>query len=151
MQQEFDILLDNNTLDQYEFFLSKFDIWKQYKRELKLSILLNEGKNIEFTVDIKSNNLNGTYLEFISNDKLDFDIQLVSHQNISKACAILNNIKFILNNNNVKSISINAKILNTSIGREVKKRIEDGFEIKAKQIFLSEGDYKFVKFYLTVS
>jgi hypothetical protein len=48
---EYDVVLENDVeLNHYDRLLTKFPQWKQYKREIKLNVLLNEGKRIGFDV-----------------------------------------------------------------------------------------------------
>ena len=55
MKTTFDIELFNNRIEDYEEILSRFSNWKEYKREINLSQLLEEGKKIEFQVEIPNN------------------------------------------------------------------------------------------------
>ena len=131
--------LNNNTLDQYEKFLSKFKSWPKYKREIKLSTLLNEGKKIEFTIEIDSKN-NPNIIEIIdSNTEMSLDISL------SKSCGVIENIKFILNGNKVELLEMNIRFLNTEYGKICKKLLQDDFLLILKQKILPD----FTKFYIT--
>ena len=53
IDKEFEITLDNNTLDQYDVLLSRFNDWIKYKRDIKLNSLLESNKRIEFTVELE--------------------------------------------------------------------------------------------------
>ncbi len=46
MKKTFDIELQDNKIEDYEVILSKFSNWKQYKREINLNQLLEEGKKM---------------------------------------------------------------------------------------------------------
>ena len=48
---EYNVVLGNDVeLNNYDRLLTKFPQWIQYKREIKLNVLLNEGKRIGFDV-----------------------------------------------------------------------------------------------------
>lgn len=150
MEKYFDVKnLDNNTLEQYESFLSKFKVWPQYKREIKLSTLLNEGKKIEFTVNIESHTFGTHYIEIIdSNEESTQRIET----SLNKACGVVKDVKFILNGNNVELLSINIKFLDTQYGKICKKLLEEEFLLILKQKILPEiGITKksIMKFYIT--
>jgi hypothetical protein len=141
MIHTFSINIDTEiTLDLYESFLSKFNNWKEYKRELRLSNLLNEGKKLEFTVDIENHPHGCHYIEFDEHEKLSFDT------NLSSACGSIKSAKFILNNNIVESLDIEVMILDTYWGRTVKQILESKISLTLKQFFAP----KYVKFYITI-
>jgi hypothetical protein len=138
MEKEFEVILDSNTLDDYEVFLNKFENYKENLREIKLNQLLNEGKRIEFIVDIIRHPSGVYYLE-LENDDIKFDTSL------KNVAAAIKDFKFILNGNKIDKLTINTKILTTPGGKELQLLLESGFEIIAKQLFSPN----FVKFYLT--
>jgi len=138
MEKEFEVILDNNTLADYEVFLNRFKNYKENLREIKLNQLLNEGKRIEFIVDIIRHPSGVYYLE-LENDDIKFDISL------KNAAATIKDFKFILNGNKIDKLIINTKILTTPGGKELQLLLESGFVIIAKQLFAPS----FVKFYLT--
>jgi hypothetical protein len=122
-------------IDHYESMLSKFSNWKQYRRDIILSDLLNTGKKIEFIVDIKYHIFGVIYIDFKNDDS--FDISL------GKACASIQQLKFILKDNHVESLDITIKVLDTEMSKELKDVIESGTEVMVKQI---KSDNKFIKF-----
>jgi hypothetical protein len=138
MEKEFEVILDSNTLDDYEAFLNKFENYKENLREIKLNQLLNEGKRIEFIVDIIRHPSGVYYLE-LEDDDIEFDISL------KRAAAAIKEFKFILNGNKIDKLTINTKILTTYSGKELQLLLESGIDIVVKQLF----NPKFVKFYLT--
>ena len=143
MEKKFTISnLDNNTLDQYESFLEKFQVWPQYKRELKLSTLLNEGKKIEFTVNITSHIFGSHYIDIVddeTNEKKLIDTSL------KDVCATIKDVKFILNGNNVELLEMNIKFLETPYGKICKSLLKEGFILSLKQVVMGE---KIIKFYI---
>ena len=146
--------LDDNTLDQYESFLSKFNVWTEYKRELKLSTLLNEGKKIEFTVNIESHRFGSHFIDIVDDEENDSQLMNTS---LSNACANIKDIKFILNGNNVESLEVNVDFLDVPQGRICKALLEEGFLLVLKQSILRQWNDKgelsdkgnFIKFYIT--
>jgi len=138
MEKEFEVILDSNTLDDYEVFLNKFENYKENLREIKLSQLLNEGKRIEFIVDIIRHPSGVYYLE-LENYYIKFDTSLTA------AAAAIKEFKFILNGNKIDKLIVNTKILTTPSGKELQLLLESGIDIVVKQLFAPN----FVKFYLT--
>ena len=143
MKKNFEVKnLDDNTLEHYESFLSKFKVWPQYKREIKLSTLLNEGKRIEFTVNIESHQFGTHYVEII--DSHEEDNQRIE-TSLNKACGVIEDVKFILNGNNVESLSMDIKFLETYYGKICKELLDKGLTLILKQ-----KEYPgFIKFYIT--
>lgn len=135
MIKELKIETSGEHIDLYESMLSKFSNWKEYRRDIILSDLLNSGKKIEFIVDIKNHILGSIYIDFKNDDS--FDISL------NKACAAIQKLKFILKDNHVESLDIAIKVIDTPMGKELKKNIESGVEVKVKQIKINN---KFIKF-----
>lgn len=113
-----DIDKNNNKLEYYDHFLSKFDNWKIYKREIKLNQLLNDSL-IEFTVDIDGFNI---YLPLNPMDK--------NESYLTEACSILRKLTFIIENDRVLKLSIDITILTTINGKKLKSLIKDGHQIK---------------------
>lgn len=135
MIKELKVETSGEYIDHYEDMLNKFSNWKQYRRDIILSDLLNTGKKIEFIVDIK-NHLHGViYIDFNNEDSLDISL--------NKACATIKQLKFILKDNYVESLDITIKVLDTKWGKELKSIIESGTEVIVKQI--KRGN-KFIKF-----
>ena len=135
MIKELKVETSGEYIDFYESMLTKFSNWKEYRRDIILSDLLNSGKKIEFIVDIKNHILGSIYIDFKNDDS--FDISL------NKACAAIQQLKFILKDNHVESLAITIRVLDTPMGKELKKNIESGIEVKIKQI---KKDNKFIKF-----
>lgn len=137
MGRTFKVELDDNTLEDYESFLSKFGNWKQYKRDIKLNTLLNEGKSIEFTVDIDSHIYGAFFIELDDgSDLIKIDTSL------QKACSALTNAKFILKDNKVLSLELTIKVLTTHFGKILQGLLDSGVEFIIKQIIIS-GHCKF--------
>lgn len=135
MEIELKVETSGEHIDHYESMLSKFSNWKQYRRDIILSDLLNTGKKIEFIVDIKDHLIGAIYIDFKNDDS--FDISL------TKACAAIQQLKFILKDNHVESLDITIKVLDTKWGKELKDVIESGTEVKVKEV---KENNKFIKF-----
>lgn len=142
MEKVFSVQIDENTLDQYEVFLSKFNNWKLYKRDIKLNTLLNEGKSIEFTIDVNSHTLGANYIELI---ELDENEELFHDTSLKRTCGAIKDVKFILKDNRIVSLDINIKFLTTRYGKIAIELLNDGLLLVLKQMIQP----KYVKFYLT--
>lgn len=135
MIKEIKVETNNEHIDAYESILSKFSNWNQYRRDIILSDLLNEDKKIEFIVEIKNHLFGVIYIDFNNID--NFDISL------TKACASIKELKFILKNNIVQSLDIIIKVLDTKWGNELKDLIDSGQEVKVKQVKKDNKIFKF--------
>jgi len=135
--KKFNINLDNNTLDQYESILSNFKNWPEYKREIKLSSLL-EDKKIEFTLDISSHSFGVLYVNTVI-DENDFDV-------LTKASASIKFMKFILKENNVLELEIKIKTLTTEWGKIINDLLESKVQIDINQRII---DNQVKSFYFT--
>jgi hypothetical protein len=51
---ELNVVLEKNTIDQYDNLLKRFKEWKENKREINLNFLLNPNSKIEFIIDPNS-------------------------------------------------------------------------------------------------
>jgi len=135
MIKEIKVETNNEHIDDYGSILSKFSNWNQYRRDIILSDLLNEDKKIEFIVEIKNHLFGVIYIDFNNID--NFDISL------TKACASIKELKFILKNNIVQSLDIIIKVLDTEWGNKLKDLIDSGQEVKVKQVKKDNKIFKF--------
>jgi hypothetical protein len=131
MKKLFEIELLNNKIDDYEDILSRFSNWKQYKREINLNQLLEEGKKIEFEVEI-TNNHSVLYISVV--DKIDTSIT-----SLVNACSVIQKMTFIILNNEVLKLSIEIKLLTTNWGKIITNLLESGIELKLIQHKNIEG------------
>jgi hypothetical protein len=115
---EFDIELDNNTLDQYDNILSRFKIWSQYKREIRLNSILESNKKIEFIIEIEDESM------CISSDV---------NYTLNNACAAIKSMKFIINGNSIESLKIQIKIIDTYYGKILSEILKSGISVKINQ------------------
>jgi hypothetical protein len=98
MKKLFEIELLNNKMDDYEDILSRFSNWKEYKREINLNQLLEEGKKIEFEVEIP-NNHSVLYVSVVDKEKTI----ITSPVNV---CSVIQKMTFIILNNDISILSV---------------------------------------------
>lgn len=133
MYKIFKIELDNIKIDNYEEILSKFSNWKRYKREINLNQLLEEGKKIQFDVEI-TNNESAFYVgvsevEFESPPK---SLRLPK-SGLVNVCSVVTKLTFIILNNKILKLEVELKFLTTNWGKIIKNIIESGLELKLNQ------------------
>jgi hypothetical protein len=125
MENIFEIELLNNKIEDYEDILSNFSNWKKYRREINLNQLLEDGKKIEFEVEIS--NSQGVLYVSVS-DKIDTSITALVN-----ACSVIKKMTFIILNNEVLKLTIELKLLTTKWGKIITNLLESGIELKLHQ------------------
>jgi hypothetical protein len=125
MKKLFEIEILNSKIDDYEDILSRFSNWKKYKREINLNQLLEEGKKIEFEVEIP-NNHSVLYVSVI--DKIDTSIT-----SLVNVCSVIKKMTFIILNNEVLKLSVEINLLTTNWGKIITNLLESGIELKLLQ------------------
>ena len=131
MEKLFEIELLNNKMDDYEDILSRFSNWKEYKREINLNQLLEEGKKIEFEVEIPNNH---SVLYVIVVDKGGTIITRPVN-----VCSVIQKMTFIIQNNEVLKLSIEIKLLTTNWSKIITNLLESGIDLKLHQHKNIEG------------
>jgi hypothetical protein len=131
MEKLFEIELLNNKIDDYEDILSRFSNWKKYKREINLNQLLEDGKKIEFEVEIP-NNHSVLYVSVI--DKIDTSIT-----SLVNVCSVIKKMTFIILNNEVLKLIVEINLLTTNWGKIITNLLESGIELKLLQHKNIEG------------
>ena len=131
MKTTFDIELLNNRIEDYEDVLSRFSNWKEYKREINLSQLLEEGKKIEFQVEIP-NNQSVLYVSVF--DKIDTKIT-----SLVNVCSVIQKMTFVILNNKVLKLNVEIKLLTTKWGKIIKSLLESDIDLKLHQHKNIEG------------
>jgi hypothetical protein len=121
IEKEFEISLDNNTLDQYDFLLSKFKDWVEYKRHIRINSLIESEERIEFTVELEHSPI---YVSVIVDDWVN---PMINN------CAIVKYMKFIIYNYKIESLDIKITTLTNYYGQIINNLIESGIEIEVKQ------------------
>ena len=143
MEKLFEIELLNNKMDDYEDILSRFSNWKEYKREINLNQLLEEGKKIEFEVEIP-NNHSVLYVSVV--DKGETIITRPVN-----VCSVIQKMTFIIQNNEVLKLSIEIKLLTTNWSKIITNLLESGIDLKLHQHKNIEGkidNFYFINQYL---
>lgn len=130
MTKTFEIELKDTEISSYEDILSRFSNWKKYKREINLNQLLEEGKKIQFDVEIP--NTQSVFYVSVSND-FQYTTALVN------VCSVINKFTFIILNNKVIKLEVELKLLTTKWGKSIKKIIESDIDLKLYQHKNIEG------------
>lgn len=130
VDKDFNIQLDNNTIDQYDVLLSRFKDWLKYKRDIKINSLLESGKRIEFTVELQDNTI---YVSSVVDD----DISKVN--SLNNACAVVKNMKFIIYENKVEKLDIKIGTLTTYYGKIIHDLIKADIDVRLNQYIDSES------------
>lgn len=131
MEKLFEIELLNNKMDDYEDILSRFSNWKEYKREINLNQLLEEGKKIEFEVEIP-NNHSVLYVSVVDKEETIITRPV-------NVCSVIQKMTFIILNNEVLKLSIEIKLLTTNCGKIITNLLESGIDLKLHQHKNIEG------------
>jgi len=131
MKKLFEIEILNSKIDDYEDILSRFSNWKKYKREINLNQLLEEGKKIEFEVEIP-NSHSVLYVSVI--DKIDTSIT-----SLVNVCSVIKKMTFIIRNNEVLKLSVEINLLTTNWGKIITNLLESGIDLKLIQYKNIEG------------
>jgi len=109
---------DDESLDYYEGLLTRYNQWKVFKREVRLTGLLNSGKKVQF--DIEDANL----LIYTDMDDIQY---------IHKAVFRADNITFILKDEEIVSMSLSGEIIENTLGNAIKGILDEGIPLKIKK------------------
>lgn len=131
MENIFEVDLDDVKIENYEKILSRFGNWKKYKREINLNQLLEEGKKIQFDIEIQ----NTTMVFYISVS----DSQHSHTTSLTNACSVMKKLTFIILENKILKLEAELKLLDTNWGKEIKKLTESGLKLKLYQHINIEG------------
>ena len=128
---DYEVLLNNNTLDQFEDLMSRYKEWTSFKRDIILTNVLESGKKIQF--DIES---------------ISMFAQLGNFGNVvslQMSVLIIKSMSFILKENKVQKLTLRCKVLSTPMGKVVKELMENSMDIDLKPHII---DNKVVYFYV---
>jgi hypothetical protein len=118
-----DVDLDDDVkLDDYNDALSTYKEWKSIYREIKLNLLLEQGKRIEFDIDNIS--------KFIT---LDSNDDVVPMKNI---CCTVSGMTFILNDSKIEKLTLKVHCIENQNGEIVKAILKDGLFLTIKQVLI---------------
>lgn len=140
---EYNIILDDDVeMIHYDRLLGKFPQWKQYRREIKLSALLNEGKRIGFDVTEISRVNKPVYGTLGKPENID----VISLKNIS---FFIRSMSFIIKGNKVDELKVKIKILDNNPGRELSNILQSDCPLEVKQLRLPL-DKSITQFYFEI-
>jgi hypothetical protein len=128
---DYEVLLNNNTLDQFEDLMSKYKEWTTFKRDIKLTSILESGKRIQF--DIESISMFA---------QLGNSGNMVSLQ---QSALYIKAMSFILKENKIEKLTLRCRNLETPMGKAVKELMENYMNIDLKPHIIEN---KVVYFYL---
>jgi len=128
---DYEVLLNNNTLDQFEDLMCKYKEWASIKRDIRLTNVLESGKRIQF--DIESISMFGQF----GNSGNILSLQM--------AVLRIKSMSFILKENKVEKLTLRCKVLETPMGKVVKELMENSMDIDLKLHII---DNKVVYFYV---
>lgn len=124
MIKTFEIELGDIEISSYEDILSRFSNWKKYKREINLNQLLEDGKKIQFDVEIE----NDQCVFYVSvSDDFKYTTSLVN------VCSVITKFNFIILNNKVIKLEVELKILTTQWGKIIKNILDSDIDLKLYQ------------------
>jgi hypothetical protein len=128
---DYEVLLENNTLDQFEDLMSKYKEWTSFKRDIRLTSILESGKRIQF--DIES---------------ISMFAQLGNNENIlslQMSAVMIKSMSFILRENKIEKLTLRCRNLETPMGKVVKEIMENSMDIDLKPHII---DNRVVYFYV---
>ena len=128
---DYEVLLNNNTLDQFEDLMSRYKEWTSFKRDIILTSILESGKKIQF--DIES---------------ISMFAQLGNFGNVvslQMSVLIIKSMSFILKENKIEKLTLRCRLLETPMGKVVKELMENSMDIDLKPHII---DNKVVYFYV---
>jgi len=128
---DYEVLLQNNTLDQFEDLISRYKEWTSFKRDIRLTNILESGKRIQF--DIESISLTAQ----LGNFGNEVSLQL--------STLVIKGMSFILKENKVEKLTLRCRLLETPMGKVVKERMENSMDIDLRPHII---DNKVVYFYV---
>lgn len=128
---DYEVLLNNNTLNQFEDLMSRYKEWTSFKRDIILTNVLESGKKIQF--DIESISLMAQLGNFGNVVSLQMSV------------LIIKSMSFILKENKVEKLTLRCKVLSTPMGKVVKELMENSMDIDLKPHII---DNKVVYFYV---
>lgn len=123
MIKTFEIELGDIEISSYEDILSRFSNWKKYKREINLNQLLEDGKKIQFDVEIENNQC--VFYVSVSDD--------FKYTTLVNVCSVITKFNFIILNNKVIKLEVELKILTTQWGKTIKNILESDIDLKLYQ------------------
>lgn len=116
---DFEVSLEENTLDQYENMMSRYREWKNFKRDIRLTGLLEEGKRIQFDIEEIS------MFVPIGCEEIIVSLQLSTLE--------IKSMSFILKEDRVEKLTLKCRTLETPMGKVVRDLMDGCFPIEIRQ------------------
>lgn len=116
---DFEVSLKDNTLDQYEKMMSRYSEWKNFKRDIRLTSLLESGKRIQFDIEEIS------MFVPIGCEDIIVSLQLSTLE--------IKSMSFILKEDKVEKLTLKCKTLETPMGKVVRDLMDACFPIEIRQ------------------
>ena len=138
MKKSFEVELPGK-IEDYEKLLSRYNNWKKYKREINLNQILEDGKKIEFEIEILNKHSVSYIKIYNKNDDIDSLLR--------NACASITKMKFIILNNKVLNLTVYCSKLSTNSGKILENNIKSDIDLKLYQNKDIEGqiiDFYFI-------
>lgn len=108
---------EDKSLDRFEQLLTRYNQWREFKREVRLAGLLNSGKKIQFEIE------DANLLLYTDDDGIQY---------IHKACFRTDTLTFILKDDEILSLTLTGEILPNTMGEAIKGIVKAGIELKVK-------------------
>lgn len=129
---DYKVVLDGDVkLHHYDRLLNRFKQWTQFKRDIKLTSLL-EGKRIQYDVEDISSMYGYMGLR-------DDYTKLARISTMSSFCFDVKSMSFIINGDNIESLSLKVNVMPTSFGKEVMALEESNIKLLMKQCIIEDG------------
>lgn len=138
MKKSFEVELPGK-IEDYEKLLSRYNNWKKYKREINLNQILEDGKKIEFEIEVLNKHSVSYIKIYNKNDDIDSLLR--------NACASITKMKFIILNNKVLNLTVYCSKLSTNSGKILENNIKSDIDLKLYQNKDIEGqiiDFYFI-------
>lgn len=129
--KKIDVVLHDSKLEYYESMLKNFGDWISFKREIKLTNLL-EGKKIQFDIE---EIYNKGVIWGIMNPSSDVVL-------LKEACFDVKSMHFIIKDDDVQKLTLGIKPLSTDNGEILKSLIESNVEIEIHQ-YIQNGELRY--------
>ncbi|NBP03489.1 MAG: hypothetical protein EBU90_26040 [Proteobacteria bacterium] len=136
-EETFCVEVSGLKIENFQYFLSKFENWSTYKREINLNFILNENKKIEFEV-LLENTQSVCYVGFYENPLYSDTVLL------QKSSCVLKSLRFKMTEKCIEKLEVGLKILTTEWGKVLKNLIESG---NKPQLLQQMKDGQLINFY----
>lgn len=108
---------EGNTLEAFDSMLRRYKQWSEFKRDVRITGLLNQGKKVQF--DIEDANL----LVYTDTDAIQY---------IHKAAFRTDTITFIIKDEQLIDVKISGEILPSQMGQTIKSILDAELEVTVR-------------------